>query len=361
MTTIKWVLLASLAVSLAVPFPRPLFAGEFVDVLDTPALPSTLASRGMLTGMTHAGARLIAVGQRGHILYSDDNGQDWQQAQVPVSSHLVAVHFPTTQQGWAVGHDGVVLHSADAGQTWSRQLDGRQIGPLMRAYYQEQLARQPDNPDLQARFADAQRMTEEGADKPFLDVWFENEQVGYIVGAFNLIFRTQDGGIHWTPWLDRTDNPTALNLYAIRPTGDDLFIAGEQGLVLKLDPVQGRFISTPTPYNGSFFGITGKPGVALVFGLRGNVYRSTDSGVNWSKIDIGLPLSITTSSVTTDGRIVLVSQAGHVLVSSDEGASFHLQPNTALAPVAAAQVTSGGSLVLAGTRGLRLLPLEQAR
>ncbi|MFY0727309.1 WD40/YVTN/BNR-like repeat-containing protein [Pseudomonas sp. NFX15] len=361
MTIIKWVLLASLTAALAAPFPRTSFAGEFVDVLDTPALPSALASHGMLTGITHAGSRMIAVGQRGHILYSDDNGQVWQQAQVPVSSHLVAAHFPTAQQGWVVGHDGVVLHTADAGSTWTRQLDGRQIGPLMLAYYQEQLARQPDNPDLQARVADAQRMTQEGADKPFLDVWFENDRVGYIIGAFNLIFRTQDGGNHWTPWLDRTDNPTALNLYAIRPVGEDLFIAGEQGLVLKLDRAQGRFIATPTPYNGSFFGITGKPGVALVFGLRGNVYRSTDSAVSWSKVDLGLPLSITTGCVTSDGRIVLVSQAGHVLVSTDEGASFHLQPNTALAPVAAVQVTGDNSLVLAGARGLRLLPLEHAR
>jgi photosystem II stability/assembly factor-like uncharacterized protein len=201
-------------------------------------------------------------------------------------------------------------------------------------------------------------MVEEGADKPFLDVWFENERVGYIVGAFNLIFRTDDGGLHWTPLLELTDNPGALNLYALRPAGGELFIVGEQGLVLKLDRVSGRFIATPTPYNGSFFGVTGTPGAALVFGLRGNVYRSTDGGTNWSKIDLGLPLSITTGSVTVDGRIVLVSQAGHVLISTDDGTSFQRQPDTAPGPVAAAQVAEGGSLVLAGTRGLRQLPLE---
>ncbi|MGE8190045.1 WD40/YVTN/BNR-like repeat-containing protein [Pseudomonas sp. NPDC086278] len=358
MTMIKWFLLAALASAMAVPFTRPVIAGEFVDVLDSPALPSALAAQSTLTGLTRAGERLVAVGQGGHILYSDDAGQHWQQASVPVSSDLVAVHFPTPRQGWAVGHDGVVLHSNDAGQTWTRQLDGRQVGPIMLDYYQQQLASQPADEALQARVSEAQRMVEEGADKPFLDVWFESDQVGYIVGAFNLIFRTDDGGRHWTPLLDRTDNPSALNLYALRPVGDDVFIVGEQGLVLKLDRASGRFNATPTPYNGSFFGITGKPGATLVFGLRGNVFRSTDSGVNWSKVELGLPLSITASSVTADGRIVLVSQAGHVLVSSDDGASFRMQPNTALAPVAAAQVATAGSLVLAGTRGLRQLPLE---
>ncbi len=358
MTMIRWFLHAALAAAMAVPFTCPVIAGEFVDVLDTPALPSDLAARSTLTGLTRAGERLVAVGQRGHIVYSDDAGQHWQQAQVPVSSDLVAAYFPTPQQGWVVGHDGVVLHSLDAGQSWSRQLDGRQVGPIMLDFYQHRLDSQPDDSALQARVAEARRMVEEGADKPFLDVWFESAQVGYIVGAFNLIFRTDNGGQSWTPWLDRTDNPGALNLHALRPVGNDLFIVGEQGLVLKLDRASDRFKATPTPYNGSFFGITGKPGAALVFGLRGNVYRSTDGGLSWNKVDLGLPLSITASTVTADGRIVLVSQAGHTLVSADDGVSFQLRPNTPLAPVAAAQVTTGDALVLAGTRGLRQLPLE---
>lgn len=358
MTMIKWFLLAALSAAMAVPFTRPVIAGEFADVLDTPALRSDLAAQSMLTGLTLAGQRLVAVGQRGHILYSDDAGQHWQQAQVPVSSDLVAVNFPSPQQGWAVGHDGVVLHSSDAGQTWNRQLDGRQVGPILLDYYQQQLASHPDDDGLQAQVNDARRMVEEGADKPFLDVWFESDQVGYIVGAFNLIFRTDDGGLNWTPLLERTDNPGALNLYSLKPVGDDLFVVGEQGLVMKLDRASGRFKATPTPYSGSFFGITGKPGAVLVFGLRGNVFRSTDGGDSWTKVELGLPLSITASTVTANGQLVLVSQAGHVLVSADDGASFHPQPNPALAPVSAAQVASGGALVLAGTRGLRQLPLE---
>ncbi len=98
MTKIKWFLLAALASAIAVPFARPAIAAEFADVLDTPAVRSELAVQSMMTGLTRAGERLIAVGQRGHILYSDDRGQHWQQAQVPVSSDLVAVHFPTSQK-----------------------------------------------------------------------------------------------------------------------------------------------------------------------------------------------------------------------------------------------------------------------
>src|SRR4029453_7009044 len=94
------------------------------DVLDTPAIKTPLAARALLNGLARARERIIAGGQRGHVLFSDDGGKSWQQAAVPVSSDLVAVSFPNATTGWAVGHDGVVLRSTDAGTSWTRQLDG---------------------------------------------------------------------------------------------------------------------------------------------------------------------------------------------------------------------------------------------
>ncbi|MNH38858.1 hypothetical protein D3C79_999500 [compost metagenome] len=96
----------------------------------------------------------------------------------------------------------------------------------------------------------------------------------------------------------------------------------------------------------------------LVYGLRGNVYRSVDHGVNWDKVELGLSSSITASTITADGRIILVSQAGHVLVSTDDGASFTLKPQDRLEPAAAAQAIASDVVVVAGARGLRQLPFE---
>ena len=319
------------------------------DVLDTPAQRSALAPNAVVTGLARAGKRIVAVGQRGHVLLSDDAGKTWQQADVPVSADLVAVCFATAESGWAVGHDGVVLNSADAGRTWTRRIDGRTLGDVLVAHY----TRSGDAKWL----AEAKRFAAQGAENPFLDVWFDDASNGIVVGAFGLVLRTGDGGKTWEPLLHATDNPKSLHLYAVRRIGGELFIAGEQGLLLKLDRDGARFSALTIPYGGTLFGLVGKDRVVLAHGLRGNVVRSADGGQTWQSVATGVGVGLTASALDERGRIVIVSQAGHVLVSGDSGASF--APVKLERPIPAAAVVSAGAgaLVIAGPRGLQHFPL----
>jgi photosystem II stability/assembly factor-like uncharacterized protein len=333
-------------------------ASGYVDVLDLPAKPSALAVRSPLLDVANAGKRLVAVGQRGHILYSDDAGQQWQQANVPVSSDLNTVYFPSPEQGWAVGNDGVILHSSDAGVTWKKQLDGREIGALLVKHYAALADAEPANEQWPLRIAEGQRLVEEGADKPLLDVWFADDKLGYAVGVFNLILRTEDGGQSWTPFQDRTDNPQNFHLNAIASTGDALYIVGEQGLVLKWDDAHQRFAALNTPYQGSFFGVVGKPGEVVVYGLRGNVLRSTDGGLSWKPFDSGLQVSVTAAAIDAQGHYRLFTQAGHMLVDQTHNARLQLMPQQNPSPVAGAALATDGSLVVVGSRGARALLKE---
>jgi photosystem II stability/assembly factor-like uncharacterized protein len=333
-------------------------ATGYVDVLDLPARSSALAVRSPLLDVASAGTRLVAVGQRGHILYSDDAGNSWQQAAVPVSSDLTAVNFPSATQGWAVGNDGVVLHSGDAGATWSKQLDGRQIGALLVKHYGELASAEPGNERWAQLVSEGQHLVEEGADKPLLGVWFANARLGYVVGVFNLILRTEDGGQHWTPFEDRTENPQGLHLEAIASTGDALYIAGEQGLLLKWDESSQHFMAVQTPYQGSFFGVIGKPGEVLAYGLRGHVFRSVDAGKSWSELSAGLPVNITAATLDAKGNYRLFTQAGHMLVEQAGSTTLQLVPQQGQSPVAGATLAADGSLVLVGSRGVRALRVE---
>jgi len=330
------------------------------DVLDAPATKSPLAPRMLLNGLARAGDRTVAVGQRGHALYSDDLGTTWKQADVPVSSDLVAVSFPTAKSGWAVGHDGVVLHTADGGATWTRQLDGRTVGSVLVDYYTHAAANagSADSKRADALLADAKKFAAQGAENPLLDVWFENESTGFVVGAFGLILKTVDGGATWEPLLHAVDNPKSLHFYAVRGIGADRYIAGEQGLLLKFDPATNRFRALELPYKGTLFGIVGNARAVLVHGLRGTVLRSVDGGQNWQPVSTGLQVGMTGSTVDSDGRILIVSQAGHVLVSRDDGASLQAIKIERPIPAAAVAVAASKALIVAGPRGVQMLPLQ---
>ena len=332
-------------------------AAGFQDPLAVPAQPSALASKGLLQGVARAGLRIVAVGQRGHVIYSTDAGSTWKQANVPVSSDLTAVFFVTDQKGWAVGHDGVVLQTTDGGLNWSLQLDGRVANERLVGYMQDRVNAQPQSAELKHLLEEAKRFKDQGADKPFLDVWFADENNGYVIGAYNLIFRTADGGKNWEPWFDRTDNPKLMNLYGIGPAGGGLYIVGESGLVLKLDPQTQHFQARPTPYNGSFFGVVGTKAMAVAYGLRGNVYGSEDGGKTWNKIEAGLPATIVAGTELSNGALLLGDAGGRIAMSDDSGRDFKVVALKQSMPLTGVADVGNGRLALVGLRGVAVAEL----
>jgi len=342
---------SALIAALAAACSASVAGADFADVLDSPAQISPLASRSLLQAVARAGDRLVAVGQRGHIVVSTDRGATWKQSPVPVSSDLTSVFFVDASEGWAVGHDGVILHSHDGGDSWEVQLTGRSANELLVWAMKRKVVAEPASDDAKKLLAEAMRYQEQGADKPFLDVWFADPRIGYAVGAYNLIFRTSDGGKHWEAWFDRTENPKFFNLYAIRPAGNSLYIAGEGGLVLKLDAAGQRFRAVATPYDGSFFGVADAGTSALLFGLRGNVYGSNDGGATWSKVDAGLAASVVAATRSADGAVLLADAGGRVSSSTDGGRTFTKVTLKQSVPVTGLVEIGEARLVLVGPRG----------
>ena len=82
---------------------------------------------GRLLGVANAGSRVVAVGERGMAIYSDDGGSSWNQASVPVSVTLTVVRFLNDHRGFAAGHNGVLLGTTDAGANWEKILDGNDV------------------------------------------------------------------------------------------------------------------------------------------------------------------------------------------------------------------------------------------
>jgi photosystem II stability/assembly factor-like uncharacterized protein len=185
---------------------------------------------------------------------------------------------------------------------------------------------------------------------PLLDAWFSTPDQGFVAGAFGLLFRTEDGGVTWTPWLERSENKKMNHIYAISGGPGALYLAGEQGFLRKLDAAGGQFTTVTTPYEGSFFGMYTADGVALAHGLRGNAYISRDGGAAWTKVNTGVSANIIAALPGQANDLVLVSQAGDVL--SLQGEAVHSLPAKRGAEVYGAAAV-GKVLVTTGLGGAR--------
>jgi len=350
-----------------------LAAVQLTSRLNTPAQIYNNVSASMFVGLQKVGARLIAVGERGLIAYSDDAGKKWKQAEVPVSSTLTSIHFTDEKSGWVVGHGGVILHTKNGGITWEKQFDGNQANLLILAQINQKLhnlkqaynaADELEQEDLlfeiedtEYALSDAEFDAEMGAANPFLDVWFENEQHGYVVGAYGFFFVTNDGGKKWEFIAGRMDNIDRYHLNAIQKIkGGALLIAGEAGALYSSTDMGNTWETLYGPYQGSYFGIqnTKNQNEVLVYGLRGNVYKSMDDGQSWEAIETPVSTSLAGSALSDDGTITLVGFSGTVLTSKDDGQSFKLNERVSLDAYTDVEVLSDNQLIVASEKGITL-------
>ncbi|WP_250829594.1 WD40/YVTN/BNR-like repeat-containing protein [Marinobacter sediminum] len=342
------------------------------DVIETPARATQLAPENLLNDVARAGDRIVAVGERGHIIYSDDEGQSWTQADVPVSVTLTGLDFGSESEGWATGHSGVVLHSGDAGATWQLQLTGIRAAELAIESQEEAIAKmetrveeapEEEKADLEWALDDLYFALENmqsdldiGPVNPFLDVWFADDQRGFVLGAYGMLFHTADGGETWQDWSPKLDNSQNFHLNAMtRIGGGALVIVGEAGQIHVSVDGGESWERRESPYPGSLFGVTGTGGVneILAFGLRGTLMFSTDLGSSWKMVNTGSTATLN-DGVTEDSRIVLVGNGGAVLTSGDSGDTFREYLRNDRQGVMSVVPVSGTNLLLVGEGGAEL-------
>lgn len=316
------------------------YAATLPAVLQRPALATPLAPGAAMLTVARAGSRLVAGGERGIVLTSDDGGHQWVQASVPVQVSLTGLAFADERRGWAVGHFGVVLATSDGGATWSLQLDGVRAA---------QLTREAAADDAQRRAA--QRKVDEGADKPLFDIEASAGRL-LAVGAYGLAFESADGQA-WRSLAPHLPNPRQLHLYAVRSVGERVFVAGEQGLLLRSADRGASFEALASPYKGSFFGLlAARSGTLLAYGLRGSLFRSTDFGSTWQPVAGGVPVALSAGIELADGALLLLAQNGDLLLSRDDGQHFERRAAAPPFPAAALAASGDHGVVVAGLRGL---------
>jgi photosystem II stability/assembly factor-like uncharacterized protein len=275
----------------------------------------------ILIDITRAGDRLVAVGERGFAMLSDDAGKSWQAKETPVTRTLTGVAFRDAKVGVAVGHGGSFIRTEDGGDKWT------------------------------------QVSVPEAEPESVLGVVSLGGDRFAAYGAFGMYFDSADAG---RTWVRRTvlSEDFQWHISEVVPVGTVLLMVAESGTLARSDDGGTTWTAITSPYVGSYFGALATPdGAILAFGMRGNVWRSTDLGATWQQIPLNTTASLNGGSMLSDGRILLVGNAGLLAMSKDAGQTFEMH----WAPGGrgySAVAEAGDQIILAGETGIT--PLDPA-
>ena len=275
------------------------------------------AVHGVLLSVARAGKRLVAVGDRGAILLSDDQGATWSSAASGTDVLLTASVFTSPTDGWAVGQDSTVLHTADAGAHWTTQL------------------------------------TAAGADQALFSVASLGSDHLIATGAYALMLETTNGGAAWTPVkLPNLDEDYHLNCVLAR--GQDVIVVGEAGHAF----LRHGTAWTPIPvgYEGSQFGcLRTQDGDVYSFGLRGSLFVSAAAQPAWRRIDTGEQRSIFGGTVLANGSFALVGSNGLAMLFDPHTGKARTLPAPTGATLSGVAEATDGRLVMVGNDGVHVV------
>lgn len=276
----------------------------------------------LMLAIAPAGSRLVAVGEHGLVLLSDDAGNSWRQTLTGlVDTTLSAVTFVDSDQGWIVGREEAILYTADSGNSWQLQ----HWNPF------------PEN----------------GMEGALLEVVFTSSTQGFAVGANGTLLRTADAGNSW-------QRQTLLHREGFEPhlfdissrNADELFITGEQGAVWRSADAGTTWQELTVPFSGSLFGAVpmGQSGL-LVYAMLGKAFYSPDSGATWQSVKTDTRSAWMNARERSPDQAVLVGYRGTLGLFTASTATFTLHQQEHRRPIADLLPLPDGQLVLVGKGG----------
>ncbi|WP_371234515.1 WD40/YVTN/BNR-like repeat-containing protein [Pseudomonas sp. QE6] len=299
----------------------PLASPQAAPLSAVQAASSSSATQATMLDAAWAGKRIVAVGDHGVVLLSDDQGTSYRQAHsVPLSSPLTGVSFVDAKQGWAVGHWGAILVTNDGGDTWQ-----------------------------------IQRLSSE-QDRPLFAVHFFNARQGVAVGLWSLVLTTDDGGKTWTeqtlkapPGASRAD----LNLMGLfAGSHGDLYATAERGQLLRSDDQGKNWSYLETGYEGTLWsGAVLADGSLLVGGQRGTLLHGSAEGKDFRRLPLESKSSVTSVAVSGP-QVLAVGLDGLMVRSSNGGQSFQEQHSADGVSLTAALLDGHDAPVLFSRRGV---------
>ena len=296
----------------------------FAQIDARPSLQLPLAKQAVMLDLEAHENNVFAVGERGIILRSTDEGASWEQLESPIDVTLTGISFSSDKEGWIVGHESTILHSIDGGATWA-----------INSYKPED-------------------------EKFYMSVNFVTPQLGYVQGTDGELWVTEDAGKSWDVSILSVEEWYQNHLFAIETIGETALVAAERGGVFYSEDGLTDWQPVPSPYDGSFFGVNKVANQYLIFGMSGQLYLIKPGTLEWVKINTETDQFLLDSVATADKQLVLVvGRGGVVLVLNKKGELVKKTEDSSRVDYTAVTVLGETVYLASMAGGVRTMPLNK--
>jgi photosystem II stability/assembly factor-like uncharacterized protein len=179
----------------------------------------------------------------------------WEKLSSPTSNNLRKLYFVDSLNGWAVGQLGTIINTNNGGENWSIQ--------------------------------------NSGVTSPIVDIYFLNKNLGWALTIKNtppfgtIILKTTNSGINWLSTDFPSSNKFMSTIFFIDEQtgwigGSGISKTTDSGVTWIESSVDSGVVSTLPVLNFNFLNEQYGFACGGALDLAGVVWRTTDSGMNWT-------------------------------------------------------------------------------
>ncbi len=179
-------------------------------------------------------------GDNGQLLYSDNGGQNWIESSTDFDFSITDIHFVDENEGYAVSEQGNIIRSTDGGINWDLSYVISEIDLTSIHFIDASKGWACGSRNTILEFDGnaemkwvSMRIENEPLGFVWNDIFFLDEDFGWVVGPAGTVYKTEDGGNTWL----KESTGLINDLNAIHMISNNTgWIVGEEGIILTYTP-----------------------------------------------------------------------------------------------------------------------------
>jgi len=283
----------------------------------------------------------VGVGTGGLIVKSADAGNSWRAIPSGTDHDLNAVRFLNPQLGFVVGDGGVILRSSDGGESWQRvpspsPNDLVAIGlAAPRGASRMEAAIIVGDDKLVLRSTDQgnswSTASLPGPGDQLISTHFPEPNIGYI-GGLQTIWQTTDAGQSWRVVAGGDKIGTPLDPFAFAfPTRNVGFMVGMYGQIYRSDDSGATWGQQNSRTRAALRDIYFlDPNTGYAVGDSGTLLVTANGGDTWNAVNPGTHLNLWSVQFLDASTGIVVGEGGAILRTGSGGRSQRSQPPAVL-------------------------------